>query len=146
MERQSKKPRILTVEQANQLLPEVRKFLAVLRTQRAGLLTLEQAVTLIELQGMRPGGTMSAAAEAVAADKAADLATATEEFQGTLRQLDALGCELKDLDEGLVDFFTVHQGQLVYLCSKDGEAPIRFWHGLEDGFAGRRSIAELANN
>ncbi len=47
-ERQSK-PRILTVEQANRLLPEVRVFLAALRTQRAALETLEQAIAVMEL-------------------------------------------------------------------------------------------------
>ncbi len=144
-ERQSK-PRILTVEQANQLLPQVRQFLASLRTQRKGLQVLEQAIAVTELEGLRADGTMTPTAQTAAAGKAAEFTTQMEELQKTLHELDALGCQLKDLDAGLVDFFTVHQGQLVYLCWKDGEEAIRFWHSLEDGFSGRRSITELANN
>lgn len=146
MPERKSKLRILTVEQANQLLPDVRKFLSALRAQRAALQRLEQAVTILELQGLRADGTMSSEVQAAATATADELATAMEQFQSTLRRRDGLGCQLKDLEEGLVDFFTVHQGQLVYLCWKDGEDAIRFWHGLEDGFAGRRPIAELANN
>ncbi|OGX39619.1 MAG: hypothetical protein A3C53_06110 [Omnitrophica WOR_2 bacterium RIFCSPHIGHO2_02_FULL_68_15] len=144
-ERQSK-PRILTVEQANRLLPEVRVFLAALRTQRAALETLEQAIAVMELEGLRADGTMDAARQAAAEAKAAECSTQMERFQETLHQLDAVGCQLKDLNAGLVDFFTVHQGQLVCLCWKDGEESVRFWHTLDDSFAGRRPITELANN
>lgn len=144
-ERQSK-PRILTVEQANQLLPEVRVFLAALRTHRAALETLEHAVAVMELEGLRADGTMDPARQAAAAAKAAECSTQMEQFQETLQQLDALGGQLKDLEAGLVDFFTVHQGQLVYLCWKEGEESVRFWHSLDDGFGGRRPITELANN
>lgn len=139
-------PKILTVEQANRLLPEVRRLLAMLRTQRETLRGLESAVAVIELEGLQSNGMPSAASQVKVSAQAAQLATEMEEFQETLRQMDVVGCQLKDLDQGLVDFFTVHQGQLVYLCWKDGEESIRFWHHLEDGFAGRRPVTELANN
>lgn len=144
-ERQSK-PRIMTVEQANQLLPEVRVLLAALRTQRKGLQGLEQAIAIAELEGLRADGTMNPTIHAVASAKTAEFTTQMEQFQNTLHELDALGGQLKDLDAGLVDFFTAHQGQLAYLCWKDGEDAIRFWHSLDDGFTGRRPITELANN
>lgn len=144
-ERQSK-PRILTVEQANQLLPQVRTLLAALRAHRKTWQALEQAIAVMELEGLRPDGTPSPQAQTAARALAGEFTTHMEQFQEALHQLDALGCQLKDLDAGLVDFFTVHQGQLVYLCWKDGEDAIRFWHSLEDGFSGRRPIAELANN
>ena len=50
------------------------------------------------------------------------------------------GCLVKDLDTGLIDFPTRFNGQEVYLCWKLGESGIRFWHGVEEGFRGRKPI------
>lgn len=52
------------------------------------------------------------------------------------------GCVVKDVDEGLVDFPTMLHGEEVYLCWKLGERRIEFWHGLEEGFAGRKPLDE----
>lgn len=58
--------------------------------------------------------------------------------------LEHQGIVVKDLDEGLIDFPSIREnGQEVYLCWKVGENDIRFWHGLEEGFAGRKRIEEL---
>jgi len=136
----------LTLERANRLLPDVKRLLSSLRTQRDALRALESAVAITELEGLQRDGTPGPAAKARVSAQATQLQDGVAQFQETLDQLGALGCQLKDLDQGLVDFFTVHQGQLVYLCWKDGEKAIRFWHHLEDGFAGRRPVTELANN
>jgi len=47
---------------------------------------------------------------------------------------------VKDLDAGLVDFPAVRGGERVLLCWRVGEDEVAWWHGLEDGFAGRRRI------
>jgi hypothetical protein len=47
---------------------------------------------------------------------------------------------VKDLDIGLVDFPTTFNGVEVYLCWKLGEPGIEFWHGVEEGFRGRKPI------
>jgi len=64
---------------------------------------------------------------------AARLRAAIEEVQET-------GCLIKDLDIGLVDFPTLLRGAEVYLCWKLGEPAIEFWHGVEEGFRGRKAI------
>lgn len=63
-----------------------------------------------------------------------------ERFNAHLSELEALGCELKDLDQGLVDFPTYRDGKLVYLCWRRGEDRIRYWHTLDAGFAGRQPL------
>ena len=50
------------------------------------------------------------------------------------------GCQLKDIDAGLVDFPTLYLGKEVYLCWKLGEKGIGFWHRVEDGFQGRKPV------
>jgi len=54
------------------------------------------------------------------------------------------GIQVKGLDEGLIDFPHLRRdGEEVYLCFKLGEGDILYWHSIDDGFAGRRSIDEL---
>ncbi|MGE5589732.1 MAG: DUF2203 domain-containing protein [Bacillota bacterium] len=64
-------------------------------------------------------------------------------FQADALRLQEMGVELKDLENGLVDFPTRVQGEDAYLCWRLGEPEVLFWHGLEDGFAGRRPVTEL---
>ena len=47
---------------------------------------------------------------------------------------------VKDLDEGLIDFPARRGGEVVLLCWRLGEDEIGFWHGLEEGFAGRKPL------
>ncbi len=63
-----------------------------------------------------------------------------EAFTSAMKQLEDLGVLVKDLEQGLVDFYTRRKGKLVFLCWKMGEERIRFWHTLEGGFAARQSL------
>jgi hypothetical protein len=47
---------------------------------------------------------------------------------------------VKDLDRGLVDFPALHRGEEVLLCWQVGEGEVAYWHGLEEGFAGRKPL------
>lgn len=59
-----------------------------------------------------------------------------------------MGLEVKDVERGLVDFPTLYRGETVYLCYLMGEKTIEFWHGVTEGFRGRKPIDEefLANH
>ena len=56
------------------------------------------------------------------------------------RNLEKKGCVLKGIEMGLVDFPSVRDGKEVYLCWKNPEQKIRFWHDMDSGFAGRQPI------
>jgi hypothetical protein len=58
----------------------------------------------------------------------------------SIEGIQGLGCVVKDLDIGLIDFPTLLRGEEVYLCWKLGEAGITHWHGLHEGFRGRKAI------
>ncbi|MGZ4788902.1 MAG: DUF2203 domain-containing protein [Terriglobales bacterium] len=64
----------------------------------------------------------------------------------TLAEITAMGVQAKDLDIGLLDFPCVVEGKVVLLCWKLGEAAITHWHGVEEGFAGRKRIDERIAN
>ena len=64
----------------------------------------------------------------------------------TLAEITAMGVQVKDLDIGLLDFPCVVEGKIVLLCWRLGEHTIGHWHGVEEGFAGRKRIdARIAN-
>jgi hypothetical protein len=60
-----------------------------------------------------------------------------------VNEIHGLGAQVKDADEGLVDFPTLRGDEEVLLCWKLGEDEIAYWHSLEDGFAGRRPLSDL---
>lgn len=61
-----------------------------------------------------------------------------------VKELDRRGIIIKGLDEGILDFPHVRKnGEEVYLCWKIGEDDIRYWHGISEGFAGRKELDTL---
>lgn len=62
------------------------------------------------------------------------------EMREEVEAVHATGGLLKDARAGLVDFFTIMDGKLVFLCWKRGENRIRYWHPVEEGFRGRRPL------
>jgi hypothetical protein len=63
-----------------------------------------------------------------------------EAVAGAVEELQALGVLVKDLDRGLVDFPALRDGEEVLLCWQVGEGEVGYWHGLEEGFAGRKPL------
>jgi hypothetical protein len=54
--------------------------------------------------------------------------------------LTSRGIEIKDLDHGIIDFPSMRDGRVVYLCYRLGESKIEYWHEFDSGFAGRRPL------
>ena len=68
-----------------------------------------------------------------------------DQLESLVSKLQLDGIELKDLDIGLLDFPAVRYGEPVYLCWKLGEEEVLYWHGVMDGFRGRKPLKpELA--
>jgi hypothetical protein len=69
-----------------------------------------------------------------------DRTKAEQRLRDSFSEIDAIGVQVKDLDIGLLDFPCEVEGQTVLLCWKLGEKSITHWHGVEEGFAGRKPI------
>ena len=67
---------------------------------------------------------------------------AMQRLKDAMAEIDAMGVQVKDLDIGLLDFPCEVDGQIVLLCWKLGEKAITHWHGVNEGFAGRKPIDE----
>lgn len=97
-----------------------------------------QAFQAISRRIMLLGGVVVDRARAAAARERRD--RAGNELKDAIESIHETGCIVKDLDMGLVDFPTTYQGREVYLCWKLGEPSIAWWHGVDEGFAGRKPI------
>jgi hypothetical protein len=63
-----------------------------------------------------------------------------QRVKDAMSEIDAIGVQVKDLDIGLLDFPCEVDGQTILLCWKLGENAITHWHGVSEGFAGRKLI------
>jgi hypothetical protein len=60
------------------------------------------------------------------------------EIHRLIHRIEAMGCVVKDIDLGLIDFPAVRDGEAVYLCWKAGEPTVDHWHGIDEGFSARK--------
>ncbi len=67
----------------------------------------------------------------------------TELLRADLDTVLSMGCLVKDLDTGLVDWYAKDGDDDVFLCWRFGEPEVAFFHGIDAGFAGRRPVSEL---
>ena len=57
-----------------------------------------------------------------------------------VERINAMGCLVKDLEAGLVDFYSVLEEEPVFLCWQFGEPAVAHWHALDEGFSGRKPV------
>jgi hypothetical protein len=138
-------PRFFTLQEAEKLLPEVEQLLRELIHHKQDYSQTDAQLTGV-LQRVTQAGGMIPPREQIAQLRARKDIYARA-LKSAFEKLQATGCELKDLDTGLVDFPTLYRDREVYLCWKLGEPGIGFWHAVEDGFRGRRPIdSEFVEN
>ena len=68
------------------------------------------------------------------------------EFYESIEKLEDMGCLIKDIEIGLVDFYSKFENKDIFLCWKFGEKRIKFWHEVDSGYDGRRHILDLRKN
>ena len=129
--------RHFTPEEANAALVQVRPLVEqMVEHRRAHVEALERQEEL-ELRIRGNGGGIP---PAELAEAAAEVDRHARELARAVDDIAELGVEVKDLDEGLVDFPALRHGETVLLCWQLGEVEIGYWHSPQDGFAGRRPL------
>ena len=139
-------PRFFTLLEAEGFLPEVERLLRssvqAKQDYESGDAELSQVAQRITLMG----GIMVRREEIVASRTRKD--SSARVLKAAMERIEEIGCQVKDLETGLIDFPTLYRDREVYLCWKLGESSISFWHHIEDGFRGRQPINSefLANH
>jgi len=134
------KPKTFTLQEAQTLVPVLQ---ALLKRAMDGKKLIEAVQN--ELQDLKHrillSGGLMVDVPAVA-HRRAEHDKALQAIKDVLAEIDAIGVQVKDLDIGLLDFPCVVEDEIILLCWKYGEEKIAFWHGLEEGFRGRKPIDE----
>jgi hypothetical protein len=129
--------RHFTPEEANEALAEVGPLVERMVEHRRA--HVEALARQEELEG-RIRGNGGGIPPATLAAAAAEVESESRELARAIDEIVEYGVEVKDIDEGLVDFPALRHGETVLLCWKLGEDEIRYWHTVEDGFAGRQEL------
>lgn len=139
-------PRFFDLPAAEGLLPEVERLLKSLIRSKQEYDQSEAELGLINQRITLAGGMVPPHDRIVALHGRKD--SAARGLKSTVENIQATGCQIKDIETGLVDFPTLYKDQEVYLCWKLGETGIAFWHHVTDGFRGRHAIDSefLANH
>ena len=124
--------KLFTIEEANSLLPSVRPIVKSIQKSHRRLITFQTAAKLAAQGAENGGGGM------ILGPRYADLLVALSTHAG---QLESLGIQLKDYQQGLIDFPSMRDGRVVLLCWKADEGDrLEWWHDVEAGFAGRQPL------
>jgi hypothetical protein len=129
--------RIFSLDEANALLPRIRVDLSRLREMRKQIVSRQALVDVEEITA-EDGIVGRARIE----ELLREIESSVHAFHKATEDLHALGCELKDLDKGLIDFYGMRGNDVVYFCWMDGEEGISHWHPLDSGFKGRKKLED----
>jgi hypothetical protein len=131
--------RFFTEEEANAALEVVRPLVESLVEARKRLAHVAGRLEEVEGRVSGNGGGLDPERVRELQDRAAE---AANDIAGLVSELEEAGVQVKDLDQGLIDFPAQHpeQGETVLLCWRLGENAVAYWHGVEEGFAGRKPL------
>ena len=122
-----------TLQQANEALIAIRPWMDEIQTIRQQILVHQPEIWNVMEKSAGNGGNPTLSRMVKTFDRLDELIHAVQDS----------GAVIKDINTGLIDFPALRDGREVYLCWRFGEGDIAFWHDVDAGFAGRRSIDEF---
>ena len=123
-----------TLNQANEILPSViKKF--------KDIVNMKNEVIRIQSDLETNPRYMTSLKDYII--KKQELNTAITNFYKSIEDLEVTGVSIKSIDQGLLDFPSLMFNEEIWLCWKEGETEIKFWHGKDEGFNGRKPIESI---
>lgn len=123
-------PRLFTLQEANDALVSIRLWFDEIQGIRSEILTHQPEIWNVMEKSAGNGGNPTLSRMVKTFDR----------LDALIHKIQDMGVIIKDINIGLLDFPAIKDGREVYLCWKQGEATIAFWHEIDDGFAGRQPI------
>jgi len=134
IEKQEFSKKYLTIEEAEELFPQIEKILR--KTIR-----LNNALELLSSIEIEDYDDYANSRRITKSNK--DFHKLSYELYSNIEKLEDMGCLIKDLEIGLIDFYHKFEGRDILLCWKLGEKNIKFWHEIDTGYMGRKPILDL---
>jgi hypothetical protein len=132
--------RTFTLDEAQTLLPVLESLLRNAISSKKVIEEVEGEMQELSQRIFLNGGTHIDVV--TVARRKAERGKAEQRAKDALAEIDSIGVQVKDIDIGLLDFPCEVNGDVVLLCWKMGEKSITHWHGMTEGFAGRKLIDE----
>lgn len=130
----SETPHLFTLAEASALLPTLRPVLRKIQQDKRRLDELH-----LQIESITPAMATNGHANKVT-EIELEMAGLVESLNESISAISAMHVELKDLELGLVDFPSLRDDRIVYLCWNVDEPEIAFWHELDAGVAGRQPL------
>ena len=124
------KNKFFSVEEANGLIPQLLIDIPRIQILMKNLVDEYLDINKAREKAQLNGGSM----------QGADYLNCVLKINYLTEGLESKGCILKGINHGLVDFPSLRDGKEVYLCWKNPEKRIEYWHDIQSGFAGRQRI------
>lgn len=126
--------KIFTIEEANELIPEIKEILDRAFDIKIKLNLVKEAFDFKDKYSYENPKDLMERMEKL-----------SEILKREIAEIEKYGCIVKDIETGLIDFYSIKDNKLIFLCWKHGENEIKYWHSVEDGFKGRKPLKLLKN-
>jgi hypothetical protein len=127
-----------TIEEAQSLLPVLESLLKRAIEGKREAEQVETGLSELARRVSNSGGMRVDVANV--AKLRADMEAHMQRVRESIAEIDSIGVQVKDIENGLLDFPCSMDGQLVLLCWRMGETSIDHWHTMESGFQGRQPL------
>ncbi len=125
-----------TIEEANSILPQIKLLVEEIKEKRE---KLYDVIENYEIEIEEKNDEL----------EVMYLKTEIKEMNDNINELieiiESFGIFVKGLDPFLVDFPAHYNGKDIYLCWREDEDEIEYWHSIDEGFAGRKHISLLTD-
>jgi hypothetical protein len=125
-----------TPDQANEILPEIKRRFSKIIDKRNEIIKIQNEINSI-INGYK--------SFLLFFDKKKELNKIISSLYREIEEIEEFDILIKSVDEGLLDFPSKRFNEEVWLCWKIGEEKIRFWHGKDEGFIGRKPLSIKGN-
>jgi hypothetical protein len=124
-----------TPQDVNKILPEIQKQFSQIILLRNKVISLQEDLQKTAIEGSK---------FSIFIAKKQELNRAVYRLYKDIEGLEKRGIMIKSVDDGLLDFPSLRFDEEVWLCWKYGESEIKFWHGRDEGFMGRKPLASAS--
>jgi len=133
-------PRVFSLEEANRLVPHLDELTARLLQKKTEMQKKHDQILILDLIAGEKAKDHESADGKEYISKSAELEALILSFEDDILEINRLGCYLRDINKGSIDFFSIRNHQLVYLNWLRGEPEIRHYHDVDSHFTKRKAL------